>query len=238
MSVKLFILGNPGSGKSTAFRHIKNILEQLYPDWSIVRFHDYDILQSMFLHEKLFCAYRKDKQFCQAEHGGFDVLDFTVLDKALKKLEKQVRHRYDPLRDELIVIEFARDNYYDALKQFKAPFLEDAYFLFIEADIDICIQRAKERVTDPPTPDNHFVSEEILVQYYDKRDSKKDLLATIGRKRLKVINSRGDLQDFKNKVGKYINMILSREISKSQNKVTKKTPDPQVLTPLLVPIHH
>jgi hypothetical protein len=232
VSVKLFILGNPGSGKSTAYRHIKDVIDQQYPDWSIVRFHDYSILQRMFFFEKLFCSYRKNKQFREAEHGGFDVLDFTVLDTALRKLEKQVRHSYDPLRDELIVIEFARDNYYEALKKFKASFLEDAYFLFIEADLGTCIQRAKDRVTDPPTPDNHFVSKEILVQYYGKPDSKKDLLATISRKKLKVINSTGDLQDFEGKVGKYINIILSREIPLSQYKDTKRTPDPQVLTPI------
>jgi type IV secretory pathway ATPase VirB11/archaellum biosynthesis ATPase len=237
MTIKLFILGNPGSGKSTAYRHIKDVIDQQYPDWSIIRFHDYAILQRMFFFEKLFCSYRKNKQFREAEHGGFDVLDFTVMDKALKKLEKEVRHRYDLSMDELIVIELARDNYYYALKQFKASFLEDAYFLFIEADLGTCIQRAKNRVTDPPTPDNHFVSEDILTQYYGKRDSKKDLLATISRKRLKVINSTVDLQDFEGKAGKYINIILSREIPLSQYKVTKRTPDPQVLTPLLSPIH-
>ena len=239
MSVKLFILGNPGSGKSTAYRQIKDSLEQHFPDWSIVRYNDYQILQIMFLYEKLFCAHHKDKQFSKTEHDGFDVLDFTVLDQALKSLEDQVRQRYNPLNDELIVIEFARDDYKHALKQFSTTFLKDSYFLFIEADIKTCIQRVKGRVTNPPTQDNHFVSEDIMIEYYGKYsvipNFKSDLHVEIDKKRVKTINSRGSLEAFNVKVEGYIKAILDHAQALPLPPV--KVPDPKVLTRLLMPVH-
>jgi shikimate kinase len=239
VSVKLFILGRPGSGKSTAYRQIKNSLEEHFPDWSIVRYHDYQILQSMFLYEKSFCSFRKDKQFRETEYGGFDVLDFTVLDKALKNLEKQVRYRYSPLKDELIVIEFARDDYKYAFKQFSTTFLKDAYFVFIEADIKACIQRVKDRVTNPPTQDNHFVSEDILIKYYGKHSTipkfKSNLHVEIDKKRVKTINSRGSLEAFNAKVEGYIKALLDHAQALPPPQV--KVPDPKVLTRLPIPVH-
>src|SRR5450759_821323 len=165
MSVKLFILGRPGSGKSAAYRHIQKYVDLYHPEWSTKRFNDYDILLGMLLHEKLYTNYSEDKrQFSETDHDGFDVRDFTVLDTALKELEKQVRLRCSPSKDEIIIIEFARDDYKHALKQFSANFLKDAYFLFIEADIKTCIQRVKNRVKLPQTSDDHFVSEDILIK--------------------------------------------------------------------------
>src|SRR5256885_8359264 len=137
-------------------------------NWSTIRFNDYDILKEMFLKEQISSTYGNKNQFRITKHSGFDVLDFTVLDIALKELENRVQQRYDPSKDELIIIEFARDDYIRALQQFSTSFLVDAYFLFIETDIQIAIQRVKDRVTDPPTPDNHFVSEDILNNYYGK----------------------------------------------------------------------
>src|SRR5437868_3051345 len=162
MALKVFILGRPGSGKSTAFRHIKKYIEEQYLDWSSIRFNDYDILREMFLFEKLFQTDMKLRKFRATEHGGFDVLDFSVLDTALRELERKVRHRYSPKRDELIVIEFARDNYGKALQQFSSAFLKDAYFLFIETNMETCVQRVHDRVAHPMTIDDHFVSDDIL----------------------------------------------------------------------------
>jgi hypothetical protein len=237
-SVKLFILGRPGSGKSTAYHYIEKYMELRYQNWFTSRYLDYIFLYAMYQHEKLFPMNNKPKQFRGTRFGGFDVIDFSVLDIALKDLEKQVRQNYYPLRDELIVIEFARDDYKKALNQFSPSFLKDAYFLYIDADVPTCIQRVKERVTGPQTKDNSdnfFVSKHILTKYYGKQiihsDLKKDLHTPVDR-RVKIINSRGSLSDFHMKVEKFISAILKEALAHPQ--ITPKVPDPQVVTPLLV----
>ncbi len=241
MPVKLFILGRPGSGKSTAYHHIHEYMELRYQHWSISRYIDYEFLYAMYLREKLFPVNNSPKQFRSTEFGGFDVLDFSVLDTALKKLEKQVRQNHYPLKDELIVIEFARDDYKKALSQFSPSFLKDAYFLYINADLQTCIQRVKNRVTGSSTidnQDNHFVSEHILTKYYGKQtmfsDLKKDLQLSTDKRKFKIINSRGSLPDFHTKVEKFISTLLSHEEALAHPQITPKVPDPQVLTPLLV----
>ena len=189
----------------------------------------------MFQFEQRYLYFLKKKQFSKTDHDGFDVRDFTVLDTALKELEKQVRLRCSPSKDEVIIIEFARDDYKQALKQFSPNFLKDAYFLSIEADIQTCIERVKKRVMLPQSSDDHFVSEDILIKYYGRRSApinfKTDLHVEIDKKRVKTINSRGSLEAFNTKVEQYIEPIIAREnlFPPPQAKI----PRPKVLTRLL-----
>jgi thymidylate kinase len=217
MSIKLFILGRPGSGKSTAYRHIEEIVKKKkYPGWTTSRYNDYDILYRMFKCEKLDLHGSKRKQFSAREYDGFDVVDFKVLDVSLKKLEKGVREEMSN-KDELIIIEFARQDYNEALKLFSSSFLKDAYFLFIEADMQTCIQRVNKRVNNPPSLDNHFVSKDIFTKYYSKQYIPRSIKTRDGdcidKSRIKIINSRGTIQDFKMKVEEFVTHIITNEDS-------------------------
>lgn len=208
MAEKLFILGRPGSGKSAAFRHIKGYIKEKY-GWSAIHYNDYDILRDMFLFEKLFHNNSIPRQFRATKHDGFDVLDFSVLDNALRELEKKVRSRYSKNeKDELIVIEFARDDYIKALRLFSPDFLEDAYFLFLDADLRICIKRVQERVAHPTCEDDHFVSEDILKAYYNKQTIPHSLV----RGKIKVITNKGSFQEFIEKLNLFADSILAHEL--------------------------
>jgi len=215
MSIKLFLLGRPGSGKSTAFHSIASYVPEQFYGWSVTRFNDYQILEQMFSHQNLYPMMHRHKMFHATEHGGFDVVNFSVLDSALKNIEDEARKISSPKREELITIEFARDNYDEALKQFHSSFLEDAYFLFINADVKTCIQRVRVRVTEPPTLDNHFVSERILNGYYNKQHIPSTIVTNKGvkiqRSRVKVISSECSLNDFTIKVEHFIDDIFAHE---------------------------
>jgi len=220
MSVKLFILGRPGSGKSAAYRHIAEYLRQYYKGWSIARYDDYDLLQSMFLFETLFSNNRKPKQFKASAFGGFDVVDFTVLDIVLKEMEKKVRERLTDKKEELVIIEFARQDYNKALRLFSPSFLKNSYFLFIEADVKTCLERVKKRISEPPTPDNHFVSEDILTSYYSKQllpslsffpslpKIHHSLSMILDRSQTRIINSHGALPIFNKRIEAFVNHIF------------------------------
>src|SRR5579864_4911695 len=111
MAVKLFVLGLPGSGKSSIARYISTYARDR--QWSTTHINDYAILYRMFQEDT------GGKQFKPAGHGGFDVLDLTVFDTALQRLERQISPYFSSAKsDEIILIEFARNDYQKAFHQF------------------------------------------------------------------------------------------------------------------------
>src|SRR5258706_1027414 len=212
MALKVFILGRPGCGKSAAHRLIENFAQER--KWKVTRFNDYDILQEMFRFETLFRSSSVPRKFRATEHNGFDVLDFSVLDMALKELEKKVQFKNSQNNnDELITIEFARDDYARAFSQFRPRFLKDAYFLFIDTNIETCIKRIQDRVIHPTDIDDHFVSEEIIRSYYKRQDMPLNLLKDFGidLSRFKIIHNRGSQQTFAKKINRLFNTLIKEQ---------------------------
>jgi shikimate kinase len=223
MAVKIFILGRPGSGKSAAARRIAKLVQ--HEGWSPVRICDYDILHDMFQREGN-SLNNELKNFRPAQYGGFDVIDFTILDTALKEVQrKALKHieEYTSYTQKLILLEFARDDYGKALSLFNPEFLRDAYFLFLDADVDICIQRVHKRSAHPTTTDDHFVSDEILKSYYYK-DNKPYITfnLTVGHgvvaKRIQIIDNICSYQSFNDQVSRFAEFILSQD-----SQVQRKT---------------
>jgi len=210
MPVTVFLLGRPGSGKSTAFRAIVERIEQKRENWSHVHIKDYAILYEMFL------ADNEGKKFCSTEYDGFDVLDFTILDEASMELQKLIQQSMTSENNrKLLITEFARSDYNKAFKQFDISLLHDAYFLFVEADVETCILRIHERITHPITADNHFVSDKILRGYYLK-DNIDYMISSFKTdygisKKVEVIYNKGSLQEFVEQVYQFIDFIFQQE---------------------------
>src|SRR5215471_15205714 len=109
MSVKLFILGRPGSGKSTAARHVSKVAHD--NGWFAAHIDDYKILYSKFKTDV------EHQRFRPTEQDGFDVIDSSVLDESLNEMAERVRKMTRHLEKErLIIIEFARGDHRKALK--------------------------------------------------------------------------------------------------------------------------
>ena len=158
MFIKVFVLGRPGSGKTTAVHHLLEAAQRR--NVLTLTMDDYNILYHMSRHEA------QCHQFRETDYGGFDVLDPTVFDTALQILEQKVRMATSSQQNGIITIEFARNDYRDAFSKFQPDFLEDAYVLFVDADLKTCIQRIHQRVTTPLVPDGHFVSDYVMERYY------------------------------------------------------------------------
>lgn len=204
MTAKLFILGRPGSGKSTAARRIA--VRANIQKFSTVHVSDYPILSSMAQNDT---NHQQFRLFGNAK--GFDVLDFSVMDVALAKLETQAS-RYIR-RAELIIIEFARDDYRKALDQLSSQFIQNAYFLYIDADADICVNRIRRRIAHPVTIDDHDVSDTIVKGYYG-RDNRAFMVSGIKPEykvppeRLWIIDNMESQKDFERKIDRVTEKLL------------------------------
>ena len=108
-------------------------------------------------------------------------------------------------KNEFIVIEFAREDYDKAFKQFSQDFLQDAYFLLINTNPEMCKQRIHERITHPVTADDHFVSDFALDTYYQNQYIPKD--DTI-KKRFKLIENESSWQEFTKEIDSVITKML------------------------------
>lgn len=198
MPQKIFVLGLPGSGKSTISRYILNYMQKYHEEYSATRICDYDILYQMFKDDT------NHKSFYPTPHDGFYVNDPSMYDLALKKLEEMVVDDCDYAGKDLVVIEFARTDYTNAFKIFDPTFLHDAFFLFLDVDIETGMKRVKDRVKRPVCRDNHFVSK-FTFEFYRQKDNAKHLsLETlhlmkkykISSDNIKILNNRGPERGF------------------------------------------
>lgn len=213
MLVKIFLTGLPGSGKSTAYRSIYQYLECLSRGWQVLRINDYEILKAKCV------ADTKRKRFRWTKHkAGFNVKDFSVLDEALEDARIEIISHKTSAKKELIVIEFARNDYGHAFEKFGKDILRDAYFLFINAKKTICLKRLKERVKQTTTLDNHYVSSSIFCSYYhnDLHYDPSDLKMVYGinEKNILVIENNGREVDLIAQVEQFITAILAWEEEK------------------------
>lgn len=156
---KLFMLGDPGSGKSTIARHIvDHFASQDVPTQHV---SDYVILQDMCRKDT------KSQQFQVVKHKGFFVKDCFVYDIALQQLVEQVQEKCSK-DNELIIIEFARSNYVDAFSLISDDFLKNSSFLFLNVAIPTCWERICQRTLSPQFGDDHFVPKDVFKRYTDK----------------------------------------------------------------------
>lgn len=216
MIVKLFILGHPGSGKSTVSRYIKRYIKQKCADfWAVRRINDYDILLKMSKRDKI------HNQFHLTEHKGFIVINRQKYAEALKKVERKALKKLKemqisyPSKNMLVLIEFARKDYHEALENFTFYFLENAFFVFLDVDIETCKSRVHHRVEEPKSSDDHFVHESVLESYRDIYprqyiDSQVSVDFGLPKDRIISIDNNGIEKDFEDTINRFIDLIFEQ----------------------------
>ena len=138
---------------------------------SAERINDFPILKGMFLSDT------EHKQFLPTPEGGFNAIDLSVMDVALQRVEKQAKQR-SASGIQVVTIEFARTSYQEALQHFSKELIDSSHVLFLDANVDTCLERIHERVTHPQTEDDHpsFPDEKFSNYYgYDNRQYMLDI---------------------------------------------------------------
>lgn len=204
MVKQLFVLGCPGSGKSTISSYIAMLARD--KGWSARPISDYEYLYRMFQ------ADTKQEKFRRIAFGGFDILDPFVRDIALRELREKAQRSYTT-RNELILIEFSRCNYSYSLKLFGEDLLSDVNFLFLDADIDTCIRRVHERAEHRKNPSDYFVSNLVIDRHCQLSNSqsvasslKTDL--GIADHKIEVFDSRGSIQKLAHDVKRFVDTVI------------------------------
>jgi len=208
MFIIVFLLGRPGSGKSS----VASLIEMFAGDrgWLTHYTNDYEHLQKMFLLEKAerYPFERRNFQLTGPEEcKGFDVINFSVLSKVLEKMRREIEEVESESSGEdnlLFLIEFARDSYHDALQLFDSNFLQDAHLLYLDVDLESCIERNHRR-------SDHFISDEIMRTYYRNDDWSRVMYNLQHNWDKYVIRNSGTLQDLKQEVEEWVDGHLKCE---------------------------
>lgn len=216
MAVKLFVIGLPGSGKSEIARSVGIQVKDrpwLGTDrsWFTTRFNDYPILDEMSRDAA------EGKRFKRLKPRGFNVLDIVAFDIALQRLERQIKEYISSAKakkEEIILIEFARNDYWRAFGQFDTTFLQDAYFIHLDAKVEVCKQRVRDRAIDPKNPDDDFlVSDYIFEKYYygDDVQALSSILHDVyrvGTQQMRMLNNNCSLEAALEEIKPFVDFII------------------------------
>lgn len=151
----VYVLGYSGSGKTTAARCLEMLIRDTDKTWTASRFNDYYIMYDWFLNDF------EQHWFRPTECKGFDILVPEIYDEAMKELVRKI-HAYVASERELMIIDFARCDYSSSFALLGKELLQHAYFLFLDADLETCMQRIERRVLSPQSIDDHFVPQSVM----------------------------------------------------------------------------
>ncbi len=196
----VFLLGRPGCGKSAVFRILEEALRASGYKGKLTRLDDFPLLKQMFDSDTEFKRHRP------APGGGVKVTDDTVWDDLIKGLDVQARKLQG--KDHLLFIEFSRDSYARAFKNFSPEVLNDSLAIYIDAPFDVCWARNVRRVEKEREMghDSHLVSREEMEKTY-ARDDGNNISKFLKIPVMVVKNDTDDVADLKAEMEKVIAKI-------------------------------
>ncbi len=116
-----------------------------------------------------------------------------MLEMALREVRDEALKVVQSSPKTLVLIEFARDKYFDALRAFGWANLSNAYFLYMNVELNTCIARVHKRASQRHYADDTFVTEEIMREYY-KEDDLHRLQQALRPERIRVIDNNSNNQ--------------------------------------------
>lgn len=194
----VFLIGRPGCGKSAVFRIIEQELRARGFKGELERIDDFPLLKHIFDTDVEYKRHRP------APGGGVKVTDGTVWDDLAKGLSDQALKLQSP--DRLLFIEFSRDDYRRAFKNFDPKLICRSLIVYIDCPWDVCWERNVRRAKLEKGLDAHLVSKEemeITYKYDDHEELPKHVDASI----LVVRNDSDDLGELRGELREVVEKL-------------------------------
>jgi tRNA uridine 5-carbamoylmethylation protein Kti12 len=204
----IFLLGRPCSGKTHATQVLKEFLTKHgYDESSIKVFNDYETLYEWFHADTTHNHFEPDL------HGGFLVKNYMKLDECIIQLNNDINKVIN--NNQFIIVEFARKEYERALKFFDKKILDSCIIIYLDASLDICIQRNNERALKGSNKKTGFVPSKILEEYYEFNDVDQ-LSESLAKKLIKIENSENGIYLFNERINLTMEAKLESWLNESQ----------------------
>lgn len=141
----IFVIGLPGAGKSIVRRELAHLLRRLR--FQTEELTDYVYAFRDFVHGAILLDDTRGKGFLPSPGGAFRVADEVHLKPALKSLAEQVWSGKSATK--ITLVEFARADMLDALREFGDDILSRAKIIHVHAEPEARERRLKTRATPP-----------------------------------------------------------------------------------------
>jgi len=194
----IFLIGRPGCGKSAVFRILEEQLRAKGFKGELKRIDDFPLLKHIFDTDV------QHKRHRPAPGGGLKVTDDTVWDDLAKGLNDQALKLQSPNR--LLFIEFSRDKYIRAFKNFSRELLKNSLIVYVDAPFDVCWERNARRVREEKGLDAHLVSREEMEKTY-AWDDHEELAKHVEAPVLVVKNDSDDLKRLRRELEKVVDKL-------------------------------
>mgnify|MGYP000104791940 CR=1 FL=1 len=174
----LFLIGRPGSGKTTFIQILTDILKKQSKDFEI--HNDWSILYG-------YAQNKKHTGLIELSENGFKVLNEKLYTTALEELISKIL--INDKKSEFQIIEFSRRNYYECFVLIEQMIkMEIFYIVYIDSDYNNCLSRNIKR-------ESHQVPLDIMELHF-KFDDKNELI--IHHLPVVEISNKSDIRCLKN----------------------------------------
>ncbi|MCJ7720722.1 MAG: hypothetical protein MUO36_04565 [Candidatus Hadarchaeum sp.] len=203
----IFLLGRPGCGKSVIYNMLGERLRKEKLASDVIRIDDFPVLKDIVDEDKEFKRHLR-------KEGGFEVTDLSMLDDVLKRINDQLKKLEKHGR--VIFVEFSRDSYAHAMKNFDRDVLNRSLILYIYTPFNICLQRNIRRFKEGPKGlDDHIVPSDMMHKYYKYDDyeelflkSENELKKQAPARLVAIRNDADKLDKLKNELEMFLPVIF------------------------------
>ena len=203
----IFLLGRPGCGKSIIYNMLGERLRKEKLAREVMRIDDFPVLKDIVDEDKEFKRHLR-------KEGGFEVTDLSMLDDVLKRINDQLKKLEKHGR--VIFVEFSRDSYVHAMKNFDREVLDRSLILYIYTPFDVCLERNVRRFKEgPKNLDDHIVPSDMMHKYYRNDDyeelflkSENELKKQAPARLVAIRNDADKLDKLKNELEMFLPVIF------------------------------
>jgi thymidylate kinase len=151
---KIFLLGRPGSGKTTVARAIKEAVESTGVSGSVKWLSDATYLWRIFR-----TSGSGIDSVEPTEDGGYFIKDPALYRRAAQDLARRAKRMQS--RVALLILEFSRCDYIGALETIEQEGVEPDLIVYLDVDLETALHRNRQRAT-AKRGDRHYVSEKEM----------------------------------------------------------------------------